>query len=426
MKFVVQYIDNSNNLKTTTIESVNEDEALRQVLSNNDVQVVVSVKKNELSLSFLGSLRSLGFQKKIDYGTLSFISRQFAQMFEAGLPVSSMMNIFIKTIKKRYLRDIFHDISEDLQRGVSFYKAFSKYEKVFGSLFVNMIKVGETSGTLDKTFSYLADYYEFFINLRNKVINAVIYPIFVVFAVLGIWFLAMFFVVPTFKKIFSQILGSSSSALSSLPYLTRLLFNLSDVYNSIFNFLGFSIKVGYLLYVLKFFVFFLIWYLWNNLDFRKYFESILLKIPLVSSILKFYYCSIFFKSLHITLNNGILIVPSLILSSDSTTSAIFKKKIGEVIQLLEQGKRLSESLISTGLFEPIVEQMLITGERSGNIYKMLEEADKFYSREMEVLMERTLRLLEPMLIVFVGIFVFFILLALYLPIFSLPKLIMGR
>jgi type IV pilus assembly protein PilC len=289
-----------------------------------------------------------------------------------------------------------------------------------------MIKVGETSGNLDKTFSYLADYYEFFFNLRNKVINTLIYPIFVIFAVLAIWFLAMFFVVPTFKKIFSQILGGPSSAVSSLPYITKLVFSLSDVYNYNVNFLGFSFKLGYFLYFLKFAFFGIIWYLWNNLDFRKYFENILLKVPFFSTILKFYYCSIFFKSLHITLNNGLLIVPSLILSADSTTSVIFRKKIDEVIENLEQGKRLSESLINTKFFEPIVEQMLITGERSGNIYKMLEEADKFYTREMEILMDRILRLLEPILIVFIGIFVFFILLALYLPIFSLPKLIMGR
>jgi type IV pilus assembly protein PilC len=426
MKFLIEYVDKNNDIKTINVDSKNEEEAIFNVLSNPDVQSVISVKKYFIFSSSFFNFSLFKSYKKLDYATLSFISRQFSQMFQSGLPINSMMSIFTKTIKKKYLRDIFQEINLDLQRGVNFYKAFSKYEKVFGTLFVNMIKVGETSGNLDKTFSYLADYYEFFFNLRNKVINTLIYPIFVIFAVLAIWFLAMFFVVPTFKKIFSQILGGPSSAVSSLPYITKLVFSLSDVYNYNVNFLGFSFKLGYFLYFLKFAFFGIIWYLWNNLDFRKYFENILLKVPFFSTILKFYYCSIFFKSLHITLNNGLLIVPSLILSADSTTSVIFRKKIDEVIENLEQGKRLSESLINTKFFEPIVEQILITGERSGNIYKMLEEADKFYTREMEILMDRTLRLLEPILIVFIGIFVFFILLALYLPIFSLPKLIMGR
>jgi len=427
-KYSVEYLNNNNEIKKLTLDAQDEQEVISKVLSMPDTQAIVSVRPKGLfepkGLSELNlNIKNFFSERRIDLSTLSFICRQFSQMFEAGLPVSSMMNIFIKTLKKPYLKLIFENISNDIQGGVSFYKAFAKYENYFGSLFVNMIKVGESSGNLDKIFASLANYYEYSLSLRIKLVNAFIYPLFVMFAVLVVWAIAMFFVVPKFKQIFIQILGSER-IYRELPFITVLMLRLSDLYNSDIILFSKKIKVGVILYLIKFSIFGLIYYLWKNMDFRKYFESILLKIPVLSKALKFYYCSIFFKSLHTTLTNGILIVPSLRMSANATTSALFKNKIEEVIASIEQGKRLSESLINTHLFEPIVEQMLITGERSGSIYKMLEEADKFYTREMEILMERLMRMVEPMLIVVIGIFVFFILLSLYLPIFILPSKIM--
>jgi len=162
------------------------------------------------------------------------------------------------------------------------------------------------------------------------------------------------------------------------------------------------------------------------MDLKKYLEKIIIKIPILGKALLFYYNSIFFKSLYITLNSGMLIIPSLELSSKATNSGIFISKIKEVIEQIEKGKKLSESLINTKLLEPLIEQMLITGEKSGNIYYMLDQADKFYSRELEILLERVMKLIEPVMIIVLGGFVFILLLGLYLPIFILPSKIMGR
>ncbi|MCS7243653.1 MAG: type II secretion system F family protein [Candidatus Calescibacterium sp.] len=423
MKYNVKYIDNNNQMKSIVLDGKSEDDVMSRVISNPDVKTIVSISSSiGINISGLKSF-DLFSQKKVDLGTLSFICRQFSQMFEAGLPVSSMMNIFIRTLKKPHLKIVFENIHSDIQSGLSFYRAFSKYEQYFGNLFINMIKVGETSGNLDKIFSSLANYYEYSLSLRNKLINALIYPIFVIFAVLIVWAIAMFFVVPKFKQIFIQIIGVEK-VYRELPFITVLMLKLSDIYNTGFKLIGLDIKIGYILYLLKFGFLGFIFYLWKNFDFRKHLEKFLLAIPVVSSALKYYYCSIFFKSLYVTLTNGILIIPALQMSSHATTSAIFIKKLEESIRSIEQGKRLSESLINTNFFEPIVEQMLITGEKSGSIYKMLEEADKFYTREMEILMERIMRMIEPLLIVVIGIFVFFILLSLYLPIFILPSKIM--
>lgn len=418
MKYKVNYIDNNNSQKQIILEGKSKEEVIERALTLPDLQTLLYVNPQFFTFESLK-----GGQKRIDLSTLAFICRQFSQMFQAGLPVNTMMNIFIKTLRKPYIKNIFENISMDIQGGVSFYKAFAKYEDSFGGLFVNMLKVGETSGNLDKIFASLANYYEYSLSLRNKLINALIYPIFVIFAVLAVWAIAMFFVVPKFKQIFIQIIGMDR-IYRELPLITIVMMKLSDFYNRSFSFLDFNIKIGVILYLIKFLFMGFVVYLWRNFDFRKYLENIILKIPLISNALKFYYCSIFFKSLNTTLTNGILIIPALRMSANATTSSLMIKKMENVIESVEQGKRLSESLINTNFFEPIVEQMMVTGEKSGNIYKMLEEADKFYTREMEILMERIMRLIEPVLIVIIGGFVFIILLSLYLPIFILPSKIL--
>ncbi|MFN3995498.1 MAG: type II secretion system F family protein [bacterium] len=418
MKYKITYIDSNNSQKQVVLEGKNREEAIEKALSLPDLQSLLYVNPQFFVFENLKK-----GQRKIDLSTLAFICRQFSQMFQAGLPVNTMMNIFIKTLRKPHIKNIFENISLDIQGGVSFYKAFAKYEDSFGGLFVNMLKVGETSGNLDKIFASLANYYEYSLSLRNKLINALIYPIFVIFAVLVVWAIAMFFVVPKFKQIFAQIIGTEK-IYTELPLITIIMMKLSDFYNQTFNFFGFNIKMGIILYLIKFLIIGFVVYLWRNFDFRKHLETIILKIPLISSALKYYYCSIFFKCLNTTLTNGILIIPALKMSASATTSSLMMKKIDAVIENVEQGKRLSESLINTNFFEPIVEQMMVTGERSGNIYKMLEEADKFYTREMEILMERIMRLIEPVLIVIIGGFVFVILLSLYLPIFILPSKIL--
>ncbi|MCS7165797.1 MAG: type II secretion system F family protein [Candidatus Calescibacterium sp.] len=415
MKYSVKYIDNNDQVKTVVVEGKNKEEVFTRIISDPNVKAIISLDY------FSGfSLKNINVfsQTKIDLSTLAFICRQFSYMFEAGLSVSSMMTILIRTIRKPWLKTIFENIYADILAGLSFYRSFSKYEKYFGSLFVNMIRVGETSGNLDKIFASLANYYEYSLSLRNRLINVLIYPIFVIFAVLIVWGIAMFFVVPKFKQIFIQILGQEK-VYRELPFITILMLNLSDIYMTKLS--NSNVKLGYILYFLKFGLFGIVLYLWKNFDFRKNLEIILMRIPLISTIIRFYYCSIFFKALHTTLTNGILVVPALRMSSQATTSSIFQKKIEEVILNIEQGKRLSDSLISTQLFEPIIEQMLVTGEKSGSIYQMLREADKYYSREMEILMERIMRMVEPVLIVVIGVFVFFILLSLYLPIFILPS-----
>ncbi|MCX7869993.1 MAG: type II secretion system F family protein [bacterium] len=421
-KYLIEYYDDKSNLKKMEITANNEEEVLNLIKTNANINTIIDIKPTS-SFDFKFNLNALDglFSYKININLLSFISRQFSQMFASGLPVNVMFNIFIKTFKNKKVKSIFENILNDINAGVSFYKAFSKYEKNFGSLFVNLIKVGEASGNLDKIFNYLSDYYEYAISMRNKLINVMIYPMLVIIVALVVFGIAMFFVIPKFEQIFAQIIGPEK-VYKELPFITIILLKTSKFFNQkIFLF-----KNGVWFYIFIFSSFFLAYFISFNMDLKKYLEKIIIKIPILGKALLFYYNSIFFKSLYITLNSGMLIIPSLELSSKATNSGIFISKIKEVIEQIEKGKKLSESLINTKLLEPLIEQMLITGEKSGNIYYMLDQADKFYSRELEILLERVMKLIEPVMIIVLGGFVFILLLGLYLPIFILPSKIMGR
>ena len=421
-KYLIEYYDDKSNLKKIEITANNEEEVLNLIKTNPNINTIIDIKPTS-SFDFKINLNALDglFSYKININLLSFISRQFNQMFVSGLPVNVMFNIFIKTFKNKKVKSIFENILNDINAGVSFYKAFSKYEKNFGSLFVNLIKVGEASGNLDKIFNYLSDYYEYAISMRNKLINVMIYPMLVIIVALVVLGIAMFFVIPKFEQIFAQIIGPEK-VYKELPFITIILLKTSKFFNQkIFLF-----KNGVWFYIFIFSSFFLAYFISFNMDLKKYLEKIIIKIPILGKALLFYYNSIFFKSLYITLNSGMLIIPSLELSSKATNSGIFISKIKEVIEQIEKGKKLSESLINTKLLEPLIEQMLITGEKSGNIYYMLDQADKFYSRELEILLERVMKLIEPVMIIVLGGFVFILLLGLYLPIFILPSKIMGR
>ena len=425
-KYLVKYYDENSNIKELSIESKDEEEIYNYVKTNPSINTVIEIKpvstfNLNLSLKFNSNFWENLFAYKININLLSFISRQFSQMFEAGLPVNVMFNIFIKTFKNKRVKNIFENILTDINAGVSFYRAFLKYEKNFGSLFINLIKVGEASGNLDKIFKYLSDYYEYAISMRNKLINVMIYPALVILVALAVLAIAIFFVIPKFEQIFAQIIGPDK-IYKDLPFITVTLLKISKFFNEkIFLF-----KNGIWFYILIFFSLFLAYFISFNMDLKKYLEKIIIKIPVLGKALLFYYNSIFFKSLYITLNSGMLIIPSLELSSKATNSGIFTSKIKEAIEQIEKGKKLSESLINTKLLEPMVEQMLITGERSGNIYQMLEYIDKFYSRELEIILERVMKLIEPAMILILGGFVFILLLGLYLPIFILPSKIMSR
>ncbi len=421
-KYLVKYIDENSVLNKIELTGNNEEEIFNIIKNNPKINTVIDIKPiSSLNFNINFNLNNTLFAYKININLLSFISRQFSQMFIAGLPVNVMFNIFIKTFKNKKVKNIFENILNEINAGVSFYKAFSKYEKSFGNLFVNLIKVGEASGNLDKIFNYLSDYYEYAISMRNKLINVMIYPMLVILVALVVFGIAMFFVIPKFEQIFAQIIGPER-VYKELPFLTIILLKTSKFFNQTI----FLFKNGVWFYIFIFSLFFLAYFISFNLDLKKYLEKIIIKIPILGKALLFYYNSIFFKSLYITLNSGMLIIPSLELSSKATNSGIFISKIKEVIEQLEKGKRLSESLINTKLLEPIIEQMLITGEKSGNIYYMLDQADKFYSRELEILLERVMKLIEPVMIIVLGGFVFILLLGLYLPIFILPSKIMGR
>ncbi len=372
------------------------------------VVLVAEVKPKLLSLS-LDIFKSSAY--RIPARELSDLAKQLGMMFRGGVAILDMFDILLSASTNRRLSEILRAMREEIRGGRSFSEAFEKFKDSFGELFVNLVKVGETSGTLDEVFLQLHKYYSKQADLKIKVVNMLIYPVLVLIVSLIVLLIAFFFVVPKFEAIFLDIMP-----LDELPFLTRLVFKTSHLVREKWPFL--LIGGIALLAIFKFIL--------QRTDLRKTFEKLLLKVPLIGKALRFYYATIFLSSLALMLNSGIPILTSLDMSSRATDSVYFRERIEEAMDKVQRGISLSKALVETGLFEPIVQQFILSGEKSGNLYEMLLHANEYYNSEIEVLLDRIMRIMEPVLIVVLGSFVFALLLSLYLPLFMLPGKLMGR
>ncbi len=403
--YLVEYLDDSGERKRAEVEAASEEEALEKVLARGGVKSLVKVKRR---LKFnLGK----GSAYRVPLKYLIPMCRQLSIMFRAGVSVLEMFDILRGSSRDRGLKQLLTEMREEIRSGSSFSSVFEKRRESFGELMVNLVKVGETSGTLDEVFDRLYGYYNRVYELRNKIITMMIYPILVLMVAALVLGIAFFYVVPKFEKLFSGLMD-----VSELPLITRLVFLTSDFLRAYWPYV---LGVGLVLMILGVI-------LLRRTNFRKSFEAFLLKLPLIGDSLRFYYSTIFFSSLSMMLKAAVPILTALKLSALSTDSKLFIDRLDKAAEDLQGGKSLSASLISTGLFEPIVEQFLITGEKSGNLYDMLEQAYVYYNSEIDTLLDRALKLIEPIMIVVLGAFVFFILLALYLPIFILPGKIASK
>ena len=399
-RYRVDYISKTGQRASLVLEAISTDEALEKASRMPEVDIVLGVRY--IWLDFSSWIKRT---YKIPLKTLVFLCRQFALMFRAGMTVLEMFDILISTTSDRNLKRLLSEMREEIRAGKSFSKVFETRAHVFGELFVNMVKVGEASGVMDEVFARLHNYFSRMHQLRVKIITLLIYPILVTVTAVIVLNIALFFVIPRFEKLFRGLMP-----LSELPLITRILFKLSYIARTYWHYgiLG-SIVIG-----------FSFWLILRTANLRKTLENLILKVPLIGTTLKFYYCTIFFSTLALMMRTAMPIIPALKMSANSTDSKFFTAKLNRAIEELQTGKSLSKALVELKLFEPIVEQFLITGERTGSLYDMLEQAFEYYNTEVDVLLERTMRMLEPILIVILGFFVFLLLLGLYLPIFMLP------
>lgn len=332
--------------------------------------------------------------------------RQFATMIDAGLPIMQCLEILQEQQSNLTFKRIIKQIKRDVEEGATFSDAIRKHPKVFDHLFVNLVAAGEVSGILDIILNRLAVYIEKIASLKKKVRGAMTYPSIVVGVAVVVIAVILVYVIPVFAGLFRD-------AGVSLPALTLLVISISEFAQSYFHWgiLAFILLVVAVARIRK------------TDRGREWTDRLLLKLPVFGLLLKKVAISRFTRTLGTMLESGVPILDSLEIVSAATGNKVIENSIRKARIAIAEGHPVAEPLSEMKVFPPMVTQMIAVGEATGALDRMLGKIADFYDEEVDAAVESLTSLLEPMLIVFLGVTVGGLLIAMYLPIFQLADVV---
>ena len=336
---------------------------------------------------------------------LAIYTRQFSTMVDAGLPIAQCLQILSEQSDSKALRAVTSRIAREVEGGATLAESFRKFPKVFNDLFVNMLAVGESGGVLDVVLQRLSGYIEKAAKLKSKVKGAMVYPITIVsVAVLVIVFM-MIFVIPTFAKMF-QGLGAG------LPLPTRIVMWLSDFTQ---RYIVFIVLAGAgVIYAIKRY--------YGTDQGSKVIDAFLLKVPVMGMLIRKVAVARFTRTLGTLISSGVPILEGLLITARSAGNRVVEATVMEARAAVTSGRTLSEPLKGSTVFPPMVVHMINVGENTGALDQMLQKIADFYDDEVDTAVTALTSLLEPIMIVFLGVVVGGLVVAMYLPIFKLVTL----
>ncbi len=369
---------------------------LARALEREQITVAdIRRKGTEISIPFLQ-------RRKVKLKELAIYSRQLSVLIDAELPLIQSLNILAEQTKNKYFKTVIQGIREDVEAGSTLNQAKRKYPNVFNDLYCNLVSSGEQSGSLDIMLRRLAEFLEKIVKLRSQVRQAMIYPTaIIIFAVLVVIFM-LWRVIPVFANVYHE-LGAT------LPSLTAFILSLSRFVQSyiVFIFIG----IIALVLAIRF---------WRKTENgRKTTDNFLLRLPLFGPLLEKVGLSRVTRTLSTLLSGGVPMLESLKITSATSGNVIVEGSIMKARSMVAEGTSLTDSLKETGQFPFMMVQMVGVGEATGTLDEMLAKLADFYDEEVEASVAALLSVLEPILLIFVGGVVGVIIVAMYLPIFTL-------
>ena len=362
----------------------------------------IEVKKAKTGLKMEINLRP-GHVKLKD---LAVFSRQFATMVNSGLPILRALSILSDQTSNKELQKVLVQVRLDVEQGASLSGAMEPHPKAFSDLYVSMVKAGETGGVLDNVLLRLADNIEKEVELRRKVKSAMTYPVVVVALVMLILAAMLLFVVPQFESIYAQLGGD-------LPLPTRLLLSVSN-----------AVRTYWYVFLLLIFgtAFALRRYKKTDRG-RAQLDAVKLKIPVFGGLFHKTALARFSGTLGMLLRSGVPILQALDIVADTVDNKVISKAVLDVQGAVREGESMAKPLSKHRVFPPMVVQMLAVGEETGAVDTMLDKVADFYNSEVSASVDALTSLIEPLMIAFIGGAVGAAVIALYMPMFNIIKLI---
>lgn len=338
---------------------------------------------------------------------LVIFTRQFATMIGAGLPLVQALDILAKQTENQTFAKNIGDIKNDVEGGATFADALKKFPKIFSDLYTNMVAAGEAGGILDTILVRLAGYIEKAQKLKRKVKGAMVYPSVVMTVAVLVIVIIMIFVVPTFGKMFDTLGGT-------LPAPTQLIIKMSEFLGGTGGLVTFASIISVIVGIVQF---------RKTETGQKVTDRILLRMPVVGILFRKVAVAKFTRTLGTLTSSGVPILDGLNITAKTSGNKVIEKAVLDVRQGVSEGKTIAEPLTESKVFPPMVNQMIAVGESTGALDNMLDKIADFYDEEVDQAVGNLTSMIEPVLMVFLGGTIGFIVVAMYLPIFKLITLI---
>lgn len=378
------------------LEAANEQIAQAQLRKRNLKVLKLKPKPKDLfaNVAFM--------QPKVTNKDIVIFTRQFSTMIDAGLPLVQGLNILADQADNPTFRAILKQITKDVEGGSTLAEAMKKHPKVFNELFVNLIAAGEVGGILDTILQRLATFIEKAEELKTKIKGAMTYPIVVIIIAFIVIAVILIFVIPVFQEMFESF-GSA------LPAPTQLVVDMSDFMKGNWYFIGIGIFA--LAFAFKHYR--------NTKSGRKTTDTIYLKLPIFGDLLKKTAVARFTRTLGTMLSSGVPILDSLEIVAKTAGNIVIEEIVLEVRGSIAEGQTIAEPLSENDVFPGMVIQMISVGEATGALDTMLEKIADFYDKEVDAAVEALTSMLEPLLMLFLGGAIGGLVVAMYLPIFTM-------
>jgi type IV pilus assembly protein PilC len=360
----------------------------------------VRAKPREIKISIPG------FSERVKDRDIVIFTRQFATMIDAGLPLVQCLEILGSQADNKTLGKTLDTIQYDVEGGAAYAEALSKHPKIFDELYVNMVAAGETGGILDTILARLSAYMEKAMALKKKVKSAMVYPITILTVAVGVVAILMVFVIPKFADMFTGMGGQ-------LPALTRMVISISNFAASwkmvivVLGLIGLGVLINRY---------------YTTEAGRRRIDGILLRAPIFGPLIRKVAVAKFTRTLGTMLASGVPLLDALEICAKTSGNKVVEDAVFMTRDSISEGKTIAEPLEETGVFPPMVVQMISVGEATGALDAMLSKIADFYDEEVDTAVEALTSLMEPMMMVFLGGAIGFVVIAMYLPIFKMATL----
>lgn len=384
------------------MEAPNREAVVAQLRRQQVMATSVKAKAKDIEI------RVPGFGGKVGDRDLAVVTRQLATMIDAGLPLVQCLDILSQQQDNKALKKTLHDIRMDVEGGSTFSAALRKHPKVFGALYTNMVEAGEAGGILDTILNRLAAYIEKAMTLKKRIKSAMFYPATIISVAIVVVIFLLIYVIPTFKQLFAGF-GAT------LPLPTVIVLELSRIVRT------------YLLFMVGGFIglVVLIRLYYRTEGGKRNIDGLLLRLPIVGGLIRKVAVAKFTRTLGTLVSSGVAILDGLDITARTAGNKVVEDAILKSRTTIAQGKTIAEPLHASGVFPPMVVQMIAVGEQTGALDRMLNKIADFYDEEVDASVAALTSMLEPLLVIFLGLIVGGVVIAMYLPIFKLISVVGG-